>query len=188
MTQQRQKQGERPVDGIAKRLAYHLKRIEIMKFFLTAIERNMKNRQAEESMLTSKEGTPLMSTYIHVVSNRHISAILGAYAREYVAHKRRVFTELHAKVLGETLLAANVACVELFYGSANTPCRDFVLTNEFYNPPGHMEALKLCACLETNCSLAPQWPESDAKRELDHMRAWFVEALAGYREAKWEIT
>jgi hypothetical protein len=123
-----------------------------------------------------------------VCSNKHISAILGAFAAAFHAGEKfsRV-DEDKAQVLGQLLLNENQRSVNVRYHTVDDP-KEFMLDlKAFQEPPAIVPALRLCACLKYQSCEADDWRTTEAIILLDKITTRLITKLPGWEDAPWSI-
>jgi hypothetical protein len=121
-----------------------------------------------------------MSAY--VVSDNHISALVGAMANN------GVFTPSSAEIkrVGQLLLDANIDSVANRYDEVGE-VREFVLTKEFLHRKEPIYYLKAAECYESQTENIPGWRETEASNLIESLRGQLIRKLPGYDQIKWGI-
>ena len=118
-----------------------------------------------------------------VVPHAHIDALVS-WA---VHHRVPLFPApaTPASVAAE-LFEENCRSVDHRYGEVNA--RDYRYTApDYWNLLSPVQILKACNCLEYQSCEHPGWPDSQARANLEVIRAYAVRMLPGYDEAEWTI-
>ncbi len=119
---------------------------------------------------------------VSIVSNQHISAILGAYSKT----SKEWFSDYDAKIKGQMLLDANCKSVNSRYGENNNLIfkLDIELFETFYDM---VQAMKFCDSLEYQSCAFPEWHISKSFSLLQTMRHAISCCVPGYANAKLSI-
>ncbi len=121
-----------------------------------------------------------MSAYI--VSDKLISAILGAYAKS----GRGYISEDDAQVMGQILLDANYTSVNYRYRENNEAI--FELDTKVFDVFHDMvKAMRLCDTLDYQSCEFPQWEKSEACSLLKKIRYAVSCKVPGYSQARWSF-
>jgi hypothetical protein len=122
-----------------------------------------------------------------ICSNKHISAILGAYAaaRRHGLPRTEI-TEEDATALGQLLLDENYRSVNHRYDE-NDRGRFRLAKATYRAPPEPVAALKLCMSLDYQSCECDDWQRTEAYYLLRKIIDVLVRALPGYDDAEWSI-
>lgn len=123
-----------------------------------------------------------------ICSNKHISAILGAYARsrQRWGGTSGQIGEDAATKLGQLLLDENTRSVNHRYDE-NKRYRFKLDQAVFAAPPGPVAALKLCMSLDYQSCENDDWNRTEAFYQLRGIIDALIDALPGYAEAEWAL-
>lgn len=118
-----------------------------------------------------------MSAFL--VSDNHLSAICSFASKL----KAKGYSLPGHGELFAALKNANLLALQDRYGDEVEPAKPFVKLV----PAAPVALLKLCQCLDYQCSDWNGWGESFAKKYLDAIISAAVMELPGYEEAAWAI-
>jgi hypothetical protein len=121
-----------------------------------------------------------------IVSNKHLSAILGAYALSFQRYQFDGLSEERAAELGQLLLDENYRSVNHRYDEHNRG-RFRLARRAFRTPPEPVAALKLCMSLDYQSCECDDWNRSEAFYQLRGIVDGLITMLPGYDAAEWTI-
>lgn len=128
-----------------------------------------------------------MSAY--VVSDSHISALVGAMARLTIIN---INDAQEVQRVGQLLLDANIKSVQKRYPNEAFPLEPFVLSKKHFKqwvdpilvPVYFLKALE---CYAYQSDIPGDWMASEANRLLSQLRNSLIRKLPGYDSAPWGI-
>jgi hypothetical protein len=120
-----------------------------------------------------------------IVSNKHLSAILGAYDQSRRRFGQRdALDEERAVELGQLLLDENHRSVNHRYDT-DEHGRFRLLKTVYRTPPEPLAALKLCMSLDYQSCENDDWNRSAAFYQLRSIIDSLIAVLPGYDAAAW---
>lgn len=129
-----------------------------------------------------------MSAYI--VSDEHISALLGAMVKCGILDVKNMGGVAH---VGQLMVNENCVSVNNRYGttySAENP--KFILSVKHFNdartkPTNVIQFLKWLDTYEQQCDGVFRWRTTEAFTKVNHLRRALIRKLPGYEAAKWSF-
>jgi len=116
------------------------------------------------------------------VCKAHIDAILTFAAFGLPRHLALKADKLDE--VGQVLVDANVESVNYRYNEKDAADPYHFCRVRTLSP---VEMLKALDCLEYQCCEPNDWKDSIAKKYIDQLRGWTIQALPGYDAAPWAI-